>query len=87
MGVAPLEGLTRLPQVTTGTGQRTVALTGWRGGAVTAVETMRLALDALRAHKLRSFLTVFGVVHGVSVIMLVAALITGFDQQVQESIK
>ncbi len=44
-------------------------------------------MDTLRTHKLRSFLTVFGVVLGVSVIMLVAALITGFDQQVQENIK
>jgi ABC-type antimicrobial peptide transport system permease subunit len=44
-------------------------------------------MDTLKAHKLRSFLTVFGVVLGVSVIMLVAALITGFDQQVQENIK
>jgi len=26
------------------------------------VETMRLALDALRAHKLRSFLTLLGVI-------------------------
>jgi ABC-type antimicrobial peptide transport system permease subunit len=50
-------------------------------------ENLRQAMDTLRAHKLRSFLTVFGVVLGVSVIMLVAALITGFDQQVQESIK
>jgi len=44
-------------------------------------------MDTLRAHKLRSALTVFGVVLGVSVIMLVAALITGFDQQIQENIK
>ena len=36
---------------------------------------------------MRSALTVFGVVLGVSVIMLVAALITGFDQKVQENIK
>ena len=50
-------------------------------------ENLKQALDTLRTHKLRSFLTVFGVVLGVSVIMLVAALITGFDQQVQESIK
>jgi putative ABC transport system permease protein len=50
-------------------------------------ENLRQAMDTLRAHKLRSFLTVFGVVLGVSVIMLVAALITGFDQQIQESIK
>jgi putative ABC transport system permease protein len=44
-------------------------------------------MDTLRAHKLRSALTVFGVVLGVSVIMLVAALINGFDQQIQENIK
>jgi len=44
-------------------------------------------MDTLKAHKLRSFLTVFGVVLGVSVIMLVAALITGFDHQVQENVK
>jgi putative ABC transport system permease protein len=50
-------------------------------------ENLKQALDTLRAHKLRSALTVFGVVLGVSVIMIVAALITGFDQQVQEQIK
>ncbi len=44
-------------------------------------------MDTLRAHKLRSALTVFGVVLGVSVIMLVAALITGFDNRVQEMVK
>jgi putative ABC transport system permease protein len=50
-------------------------------------ENLKQALDTLRSHKLRSALTVFGVVLGVSVIMLVAALITGFDRQVQENIK
>jgi ABC-type antimicrobial peptide transport system permease subunit len=50
-------------------------------------ENMRQAMDALRSHKLRSALTIFGVVLGVSVIMLVAALITGFDHQVQENVK
>ncbi|HEY2820644.1 MAG TPA: ABC transporter permease [Candidatus Acidoferrum sp.] len=50
-------------------------------------ENLKQALDTLRTHKLRSALTVFGVVLGVSVIMLVAALITGFDQQIQENIK
>jgi len=44
-------------------------------------------MDTLRTHKLRSALTVFGVVLGVSVIMLVSALITGFDYQIQENIK
>ncbi len=50
-------------------------------------ENLRQALDTLRTHKLRSALTVFGVVLGVSVIMLVAALISGFDQKIQENIK
>jgi putative ABC transport system permease protein len=36
---------------------------------------------------MRSALTVFGVVLGVSVIMLVAGLINGFDQTIQEQIK
>ncbi len=49
-------------------------------------ENLRQAMDTLRTHKLRSALTVFGVVLGVSVIMLVAALLTGFDNQIQESI-
>jgi len=50
-------------------------------------ENLKQAMDTLRAHKMRSALTVFGVVLGVSVIMLVAALITGFDAAVQENIK
>jgi putative ABC transport system permease protein len=49
-------------------------------------ENLKQAMDTLRTHKLRSALTVFGVVLGVSVIMLVAALLTGFDQQIQENI-
>ena len=43
-------------------------------------------MDTLRAHKMRSALTVFGVVLGVSVIMLVAGLLAGFDQKIQEQI-
>ena len=50
-------------------------------------ENLRQALDTLRTHKLRSALTVFGVVLGVSVIMLVAALITGFNRKIEDEIK
>src|ERR1700739_1024807 len=49
-------------------------------------ENLKQAIDTLRAHKMRSALTVFGVVLGVSVIMLVAGLLTGFDQKIQEQI-
>jgi putative ABC transport system permease protein len=86
LGVAPLEGLTRLPQVTSGIGRRRVALTGWRGGAVTAVETMRLALDALRAHKLRSFLTLLGVILAVTTLVVVMSVVSGMNFYVADRI-
>jgi putative ABC transport system permease protein len=50
-------------------------------------ENLKQAMDTLRAHKMRSALTVFGVVLGVSVIMLVAGLLAGFDRKIQENIK
>jgi putative ABC transport system permease protein len=50
-------------------------------------ENLKQAMDTLRTHKMRSALTVFGVVLGVSVIMLVAALLTGFDYTIQEQMK
>ena len=86
MGVAPLEGLTRLPQLTSGTAKPTLALTGWRGGAVTAVETMRLALDALRAHKLRSFLTLLGVILAVTTLVVVMSVVSGMNFYVADRI-
>jgi ABC-type antimicrobial peptide transport system permease subunit len=47
-------------------------------------ENLILALDTLRAHKLRSFLTVLGVVIGVTIIIVVAGLISGFNASVSE---
>jgi len=49
-------------------------------------ENLALALDTLRSHKLRSLLTVMGVVIGVGVIILVAALLTGFRGFIEEQI-
>ena len=40
-------------------------------------EGVKIALDALHAHKLRSSLTILGVAIGVSVVMTMAAFITG----------
>ena len=48
-------------------------------------QSLHLALETLREHRLRSFLTVLGVVMGVGVLMLVAALLTGFNQSVVEA--
>src|SRR5271154_3047907 len=49
-------------------------------------ENLRLALDTLRAHKLRSSLTIVGVVIGVMIIIVVAGLLSGFNSTVTESI-
>jgi ABC-type antimicrobial peptide transport system permease subunit len=49
-------------------------------------ENIKLAFDTLRSHKLRSFLTVLGVVIGVGVIIIVASLLVGFDRSVQDQI-
>jgi putative ABC transport system permease protein len=49
-------------------------------------ENLKQAMDTLRAHKMRSALTIFGVVLGVSVIMLVTGLLAGFDEKIQEQI-
>ncbi len=47
-------------------------------------ENLALALDTVRGHKLRSFLTVLGVVIGVSVLILVVGMMAGIDQAVEE---
>ncbi len=49
-------------------------------------ENMVLAFDTLRSHKLRSFLTVLGVVIGVGVIILVAGFLTAFTESISEEI-
>jgi putative ABC transport system permease protein len=50
-------------------------------------EIVLLALDTLRAHKLRSGLTVLGVVIGITAIVGMTSLIRGFDQSLRESIR
>jgi putative ABC transport system permease protein len=47
-------------------------------------ENLRLALDTLRTHKFRSFLTVLGVLLGTTTVILVASLIQGLDKQLED---
>ena len=44
--------------------------------------TLWLALDTIRSHKLRSFLTVLGVIVGTGTIIGVGAILTGFDANI-----
>jgi putative ABC transport system permease protein len=50
------------------------------------METLRIAFDALRAHKLRSFLTLLGVIIGVMTIVAVVSVISGLNSYVSERI-
>jgi putative ABC transport system permease protein len=43
-------------------------------------EAIAMALDALRAHKLRSFLTMLGVIIGVATVIAVVSVLQGFNQ-------
>ena len=49
-------------------------------------ETLKLAFDAIWAHKLRSFLTLLGMIIGVTAFMIVLSLLTGFNAYVDEKI-
>ena len=51
------------------------------------IENLWLALATLRANKLRSFLTVTGVIIGVITVMLIAAVIAGFDTAVTREVE
>lgn len=50
------------------------------------IEIIRLALSAILAHKLRSFLTLLGVIFGVATVIVVVSLIEGFNTYVDEKI-
>ena len=45
-------------------------------------ENLLLALDTLRTHKFRAFLTILGVLIGTATVISVASILTGLDQQV-----
>jgi putative ABC transport system permease protein len=58
----------------------------WRGSLVTFFETLRLAVDSLRAHKLRSFLTLLGVILAVAVLVVVMSFVAGMNVYVADKI-
>jgi putative ABC transport system permease protein len=50
-------------------------------------ENLRMALDTLRQHKLRSFLTILGVVIGTVTVIVIAAFVSGIDARVSKEIE
>jgi putative ABC transport system permease protein len=53
---------------------------------VKLIETLKLALAAIWAHKLRSALTLLGIIIGVAAVVVVVSLIQGFNTYVDEKI-
>ncbi len=50
------------------------------------LEALKLAVSAILGHKLRSFLTLLGVIFGVATVIVVVSLIEGFNSYVDEKI-
>jgi len=49
-------------------------------------ETIKLAISSILSHKLRSFLTLLGVIFGVATVIVVVSLVEGFNAYVDEKI-
>src|SRR6516162_11011353 len=79
LGVTPMDGLTAVPRVADPVHVYAGRSHSFSGGWVTAAETVRLAFDTLRAHKLRSFLTLLGVILAVATLVSVMSVITGLN--------
>lgn len=50
-------------------------------------ENLKMALDTLRGHKLRSLLTIVGVVVGVITVMLISSIISGFSLAIEKEVE
>src|SRR5215467_1998665 len=50
------------------------------------LEDIKMALETIRNHKIRSFLTVLGVVIGTMVAIVVASILLGVEKNVQDSL-
>jgi putative ABC transport system permease protein len=85
LGVTPLEGLSHI-RVVAGAAEGDTRMVRVRRSLVTFLETLRLALDSLRAHKLRSFLTLLGVILAVTTLVVVMSVVAGMNFYVAEKI-
>ena len=86
MGVAPIERLGSIGHVIPQSARVPFTLARFRTAAVTVVETFKLSLDALRAHKLRSFLTLLGVILAVTTLVVVMSVVNGLTFYVADKV-
>src|SRR5277367_3744073 len=85
MGVVPFDGLTGRALVRAD-GKSLSRVERYRRAWRTFAETLKLAVDAIRAHKLRSFLTLLGVILAVTTLVSVMSVIAGLNFYVADKI-
>lgn len=86
MGVTPIDRFVAVPRAIPPTVDSASRLGRVRRAAVTLGETLRLAMDALRSHKLRSFLTLLGVILAVAALITVMSAVVGLNTYVADRI-
>ncbi len=86
MGVAPIDRFSVVPRLAPRAVDTSLKISRFRGTVITLLETLRLSLDALRAHKLRSFLTLLGVILAVTTLVAVMSVVAGLNFYVADRI-
>lgn len=86
MGSASLHGATAAPPFTGMLSDSLSRRERFRRTWLTFMETVKLSLDALRAHKLRSFLTLLGVILAVTTLIFVMSVISGLNFYVADRV-
>jgi putative ABC transport system permease protein len=81
-----MDGLTSVPPLVGRVVVSASRLKRVKKGWVTFYETFKLSLDALRAHKLRSFLTLLGVILAVTTLVFVMSVIAGLNLYVAQRV-
>jgi putative ABC transport system permease protein len=86
LGVTPIERFSGVPSFVADVSPVRSKASAIRAAAVTVLETLKLSLDALRAHKLRSFLTLLGVILAVTTLVAVMSVVAGLNLYVADRI-
>jgi putative ABC transport system permease protein len=86
LGATPIENLTSVPGLRRAGAESAAAPHGFRSVWITFVETLKLAMDSLRAHKLRSFLTLLGVILAVATLVSVMSVIAGLNKYIADKV-
>jgi len=81
-----MDGLTSVPPLAGRVAESASRLARIKKAWVTFYETLKLSLDALHAHKLRSFLTLLGVILAVTTLVFVMSVIAGLNLYVAERV-